>query len=45
MAWELAASLERLPARLGGGAEARRLLAWLTGRAGWPEGLTLGPWL
>jgi maleylpyruvate isomerase len=43
--WELATSLERLPMRLGGGTEARRFLAWLTGRADWPEGLTLTPWL
>ncbi len=43
--WELAASLERLPLRLGSGTEARRFLAWLTGRAEWPEGLTLAPWL
>ena len=43
--WELAASLERLPSRLGGGTEARRFLAWLTGRADWPEGLKLAPWL
>jgi maleylpyruvate isomerase len=43
--WELQASLERLPRRFADGGDARRFLAWLTGRAGWPEGMQLLPWL
>ena len=43
--WELHASLERLPERLSDRGDARRFLAWLIGRAGWPEGLRLPPWL
>lgn len=42
--WELARTLERLPSRLFGPDDPRRLLAWLIGRAPWPEGLELGPW-
>jgi maleylpyruvate isomerase len=43
--WELGASLERLPARLRDTADTRRFLAWLTGRAAWPDDLRLAPWL
>ncbi len=43
--WELGMSLARLPDRFLDADDARRFLAWLTGRAGWPEGLQLTPWL
>jgi maleylpyruvate isomerase len=43
--WELRTSLARLPERLAGGGDARRLLAWLTGRAEWPADLRTAPWL
>jgi maleylpyruvate isomerase len=42
--WELPHALHRLPARLSP-PEARRVLAWLTGRADLPADLTLGEWL
>jgi maleylpyruvate isomerase len=42
--WELRHSLKRLPERLAP-ADARRLLAWLTGRAALPADLTLDPWM
>lgn len=42
--WELPRVLEQLPERLAGSADERRLLAWLIGRAPWPQGLELGPW-
>ncbi|MGD0833774.1 MAG: maleylpyruvate isomerase N-terminal domain-containing protein [Candidatus Dormibacteria bacterium] len=45
VAWELSASLERLPERLVERGDDRRFLAWLTGRGGWPQGLRLRPWL
>jgi hypothetical protein len=43
--WELGASLARLPERLTDPDDARRFLAWLIGRSGWPAGLRLEPWL
>ncbi|MFL6142887.1 MAG: maleylpyruvate isomerase N-terminal domain-containing protein [Labedaea sp.] len=42
--WELRHSLNRLPQRLSP-ADARRVLAWLTGRAALPADLALGPWM
>ncbi|MGH3666152.1 MAG: maleylpyruvate isomerase N-terminal domain-containing protein [Egibacteraceae bacterium] len=42
--WELPLALEKLPQRLSGPTDSRRLLAWLIGRSEWPEGLELGPW-
>lgn len=42
--WELPHTLKRLPPRLTP-ADARRVLAWLTGRADLPTDLTLGPWM
>lgn len=42
--WELARALQRLPDRLSGPDDARRLLASLIGRAPWPQHLELGPW-
>jgi maleylpyruvate isomerase len=42
--WELAHVLKRLPDRLSG-PDSRRLLAWLTGRAGPPAEIDLGPWM
>ena len=43
--WELGKALSRLPQRIGDPADARRLLAALTGRADWPVTLQLGPWM
>ena len=42
--WEIAHTLKRLPGRLTP-TDARRLLAWLTGRADLPTDLKLGPWM
>ncbi|HEU5469417.1 MAG TPA: maleylpyruvate isomerase N-terminal domain-containing protein [Actinophytocola sp.] len=42
--WELRHALNRLPARLSG-PDGRRLLAWLTGRAELPTGISLDPWM
>jgi maleylpyruvate isomerase len=42
--WELPLVLEQLPQRLGRPEDARRLLAWLIGRAEAVEGLELDPW-
>lgn len=44
MDWELQTSLRHLARRLSGPADSRRLLTWLIGRSGWPEGLELDPW-
>jgi maleylpyruvate isomerase len=45
VAWELSASLERLPERLLDRGDDRRFLAWLAGRGAWPQGLRLKSWL
>jgi maleylpyruvate isomerase len=42
--WDLPLMLEGLPDRLSGTDDARQLLAWLFGRAAWPERLELGSW-
>jgi hypothetical protein len=41
---ELQLTLATVPGRLADPAERRRLLAWLTGRAGSPGDLDLGRW-
>jgi maleylpyruvate isomerase len=43
--WELPHALSRLPQRIRNPHDARRLLAWLTGRADRPADLELGPWM
>ena len=43
--WELPHSLDRLPRLLAGPADSRRLLAWIIGRSGWPNGPELRPWM
>jgi maleylpyruvate isomerase len=45
VAWELEISLPRLPRRFREPGDARRFLAWLTGRADLPTDLSLTPWL
>jgi maleylpyruvate isomerase len=44
VARELPLTLATVPGRLAEGAERRRLLAWLIGRASSPGELDLGPW-
>lgn len=44
VAWELPRALEQLSHRVSQ-PDARRLLAWLIGRAGLPHDLTLGSWM
>jgi maleylpyruvate isomerase len=43
--WELPHVLERLPRLLADPGDSRRILAWITGRAAWPEGVELRPWM
>ncbi|HEX4212859.1 MAG TPA: maleylpyruvate isomerase family mycothiol-dependent enzyme [Candidatus Dormibacteraeota bacterium] len=44
VAWELQATLERVPVRLAASEDRRRLLTWLMGRSGAPERIRLDPW-
>jgi maleylpyruvate isomerase len=43
--WELPHVLERLPRLLADPGDAGRILAWITGRAAWPDGVELRPWM
>jgi maleylpyruvate isomerase len=45
VAWELLATLARLPERLVNAKDAHRLLGWLTGRAPNIDGVVLPPWM
>jgi len=43
--WELPHVLERLPRLFTDPADARRVLAWITGRGEWPDRIELRPWM